>query len=198
MSSRKKTSQSKIHHPKTRNLQKSVFCVERLGSQSKNIETPGPLLIPRATICLDEIYQNLQVVPHVQGQYTGYFSVLPSWQHRNTPAISSLFVDIIEMRASFSQIFSPRSFSDGFSGHFVALFRQPEQRLLSAWYDDEDLFRAQPIISRCAENRTVERWLTMEEFIEKCLALLRVFSNISICVCLIFGWSMLTWINGYG
>ena len=57
----------------------------------------------------------------------------------------------------------------GFSGQFVALFRQPEQRLLSAWYDDEDIFRAEPVISRCAVNRTVERYLTMEEFIEKSL-----------------------------
>ena len=56
---------------------------------------------------------------------------------------------------------------DEFKGHFVALFRQPEQRLLSAWYDDEDVFRAEPQISRCAVNRTAERYLTMEEFIEK-------------------------------
>ena len=57
----------------------------------------------------------------------------------------------------------------GLSGNFVALFRQPEQRLLSAWYDDEDVFRALPTIARCDPNRTAERYLTMEEFIEKSL-----------------------------
>jgi len=56
---------------------------------------------------------------------------------------------------------------DEFKGHFVALFRQPEQRLLSAWNDDEDVFRAEPTIPRCAPNRTAERYLTMEEFTEK-------------------------------
>ena len=41
-----------------------------------------------------------------------------------------------------------------YKGKFVALFRQPEQRLLSAWYDDADIFRADPFVSACAENRT--------------------------------------------
>jgi len=54
-----------------------------------------------------------------------------------------------------------------FKGHFVALFRQPEQRLLSSWYDDVDVFRAVNPIVACSENRTVERYLTMEEFTDK-------------------------------
>eukprot|EP00435_Cladocopium_sp_Y103_P069429 s27_g33.t1 len=49
-------------------------------------------------------------------------------------------------------------------GKFVALFRQPEQRLLSAWYDHNDIFRADPFIAACAENRTPERLMSMEEF----------------------------------
>ena len=72
----------------------------------------------------------------------------------------------------------------GFSGHFVALFRQPEQRLLSAWYDDEDLFRAEPTIPRCVPNRMAVRYLTMEEFIEKSLGfLLSVYSPTSPFAC---------------
>jgi len=51
-----------------------------------------------------------------------------------------------------------------YKGKFVALFRQPEQRLLSAWYDDSDIFRADPFIPACAENRTPERLMSMDEF----------------------------------
>eukprot|EP00435_Cladocopium_sp_Y103_P070600 s76_g35.t1 len=51
-----------------------------------------------------------------------------------------------------------------YKGKFVALFRQPEQRLLSAWYDHADIFRADPFITACDENRTPERLMFMEEF----------------------------------
>lgn len=49
-------------------------------------------------------------------------------------------------------------------GHFVALFRQPEQRLLSQWFDQEDNFRAVPFISRCDRNKTPEYEMSMSEF----------------------------------
>lgn len=54
-----------------------------------------------------------------------------------------------------------------YKGKFVALLRQPEQRLLSAYNDDGDLFRAEPFISICAENRTPERILSLDEFKSK-------------------------------
>lgn len=54
-----------------------------------------------------------------------------------------------------------------YKGKFVALLRQPEQRLLSAYTDDGDLFRAEPYISICAENRTPERILSLDEFKSK-------------------------------
>eukprot|EP00438_Fugacium_kawagutii_P027665 Skav200426 [mRNA] locus=scaffold2094:138101:138823:- [translate_table: standard] len=50
-------------------------------------------------------------------------------------------------------------------GHLVGLFRQPEQRLLSAWYDTLDYFRADPYISPCSQNRTPQRLRQMDEFI---------------------------------
>lgn len=52
-------------------------------------------------------------------------------------------------------------------GKFVALLRQPEQRLLSAYNDDSDLLRAEPFISACATNRTPERILSLDEFKSK-------------------------------
>jgi len=55
-----------------------------------------------------------------------------------------------------------------YKGKFVALLRQPEQRLLSSYNDDGDLFRAEPFISICAENRTPERILSLDEFKSKC------------------------------
>ena len=74
----------------------------------------------------------------------------------------------------------------------MTLFRQPEQRLLSSWYDDVDVFRASNPITACSENRTVERYLTMEEFIEKCLVLhYCALSNMSICV----GVHLNLWVN---
>ena len=52
-------------------------------------------------------------------------------------------------------------------GHLVALFRQPEQRLLSAWNDDEELFRASPnVITRCSDEKMTAE-LSMEEFIHR-------------------------------
>ena len=124
---------------------------------------------------------------------------------RNTPAISWLYLfDSTKIHLLFQVrslttlkhgLHSVRSLHDhspmGFSGHFVALFRQPEQRLLSAWYDDEDVFRAEPQISRCAVNRTAERYLTMEEFIEKSLGFfLSVYSPTSPFACYPYhGWS---------
>ena len=53
-----------------------------------------------------------------------------------------------------------------YKGKFVALLRQPEQRLLSAYNDDYDLFRAEPFMSPC-ENRTPERILSLDEFKSK-------------------------------
>ena len=52
-------------------------------------------------------------------------------------------------------------------GRFVGLFRQPEQRLLSAYNDDEDLFRASPYpICRCC-NETMTAEVSMDEFIKR-------------------------------
>ena len=48
-----------------------------------------------------------------------------------------------------------------YKGHFVGLFRQPEQRLLSAYHDDKDLFRSDPFIPACS-NETMTKELSME------------------------------------
>lgn len=53
-----------------------------------------------------------------------------------------------------------------YKGHFVGLFRQPEQRLLSAYHDDKDLFRSDPFIPACS-NETMTKELSMEEFIQR-------------------------------
>ena len=90
-----------------------------------------------------------------------------SQNNKDTPAISGLRPFTRgENIPFFSQVFASKC-----SGHFVALFRQPEQRLLSSWYDDVDVFRAVNPIVACSENRTVERYLTMEEFTDKRLVL---------------------------
>ena len=52
-------------------------------------------------------------------------------------------------------------------GRFVALFRQPEQRLLSQYYDNNELFRAKPHVILACSNETMTDELSMEEFIEK-------------------------------
>ena len=59
---------------------------------------------------------------------------------------------------------SPEMYAEH-KGHLVALFRQPEQRLLSQYYDTNELFRAAPFISICAENRTPARIMEIDEFI---------------------------------
>eukprot|EP00913_Durusdinium_trenchii_P028695 g26911.t1 len=53
-----------------------------------------------------------------------------------------------------------------YKGHFVGLFRQPEQRLLSAYHDDKDLFRSDPFIPACS-NETMTKELSMEAFIQR-------------------------------
>jgi len=54
-----------------------------------------------------------------------------------------------------------------YKGHFVGNFRQPEQRLLSSWYDHVDVFRAVPVIPACQQNRTPQRLMDMDEFQER-------------------------------
>ena len=50
-------------------------------------------------------------------------------------------------------------------GRFVALFRQPEQRLLSQYYDNNELFRAKPHFISACSNETMTDEFSMEEFI---------------------------------
>ena len=105
--------------------------------------------------------------------FNSFYFKLVRWQHWNLGLIQP---DLCMILPDHSPM--------GFSGHFVALFRQPEQRLLSAWNDDEDVFRAEPTIPRCAPNRTAERYLTMEEFTEKSLVFfLSVYSPTSPFAC---------------
>ncbi|CAK9050685.1 unnamed protein product [Durusdinium trenchii] len=52
-------------------------------------------------------------------------------------------------------------------GHLVGLFRQPEQRLLSAYYDDDDLFRAFPDYIPVCSTETMTQEMPMEVFIQK-------------------------------
>ena len=47
-------------------------------------------------------------------------------------------------------------------GHLVGLFRQPEQRLLSAYYDDDDLFRAFPDYIPVCSTETMTQEMPME------------------------------------
>ena len=46
----------------------------------------------------------------------------------------------------------------------MTMLRQPEQRLLSQYYDDKELFRAEPTVFYCGENRTDERIMSLDEF----------------------------------
>lgn len=52
-------------------------------------------------------------------------------------------------------------------GHLVALFRQPEQRLLSAYYDDRELFRTTDFVCSCCDKSKYNTdELSMEAFIQ--------------------------------
>jgi len=51
-----------------------------------------------------------------------------------------------------------------YKGKIVAIFRQPEQRFLSSWYDDVDLFRADPSTWVCGTNITPGWLMDMDQF----------------------------------